>query len=83
MDSLDLLTGPTAQTEPWNAQLIAANLFQLTEWVYNIIIAAEKDIYAASQEINAVYERCLGWYKDFFKVLAPDGGRTPFVLFVQ
>jgi hypothetical protein len=46
------------QPEPWNAQLIAANLFQLTEWVYNIILAAEADIHAASQEVATVYERC-------------------------
>jgi len=58
-------------------------LFQLTEWVYNIILAAEVDIQAASREVAGVYERCLDWYKDFFSILAPDGGRTPFVLFVQ
>jgi hypothetical protein len=71
------------QPEPWNAQLIAANLFQLTEWVYNIILAAEVDIHAASQEVTAVYQRCLRWYREFFGVLAPEGGRTPFVLLVQ
>jgi len=83
MDSPDLSTGLPAQPEPWNAQLIAANLFQLTEWVYNIILSAEADIYAASRDVKDVYERCLGWYKDFFRLLAPDGGRSPFVLFVH
>ncbi|KAK0639033.1 hypothetical protein B0T16DRAFT_235932 [Cercophora newfieldiana] len=73
----------TTQSEPWNAQLIAANLFQLTEWVYNVILSAEADIHAASRDITSVYERCLRWYKEFFGVLAPDGGRTPFVLFVH
>lgn len=71
------------QLTPWNAQLVAAKLFQLTEWVYNVILAAETDLQAASREVVEVYERCLGWYKDFFGILAPEGGRTPFVLFVH
>ena len=62
---------------------MAAKLFQLTEWVYNVILSADNDIQAASDEVVHVYERCLDWYKDLFSVLVPEGGQTPFVLFVQ
>ncbi|GAB1311988.1 hypothetical protein MFIFM68171_02198 [Madurella fahalii] len=76
---LNLMT----EMAPWNVQLVATKLFQLTEWVYNVILAAEADIQAALQDVMEVDERCLGWYKDFFDILAPDGGRTSFVLFVH
>lgn len=64
-------------------QLIAANLFQLTELVYQVIVSAQTNLEAASNQIPDRYSRCLAWYTDFFKILAPDGGRTPFVLFIQ
>lgn len=76
-------TDPAAHLTPWNAQLVSANLFQLTGWVCNVILSAGVDIQAALHEVIEVYERCLRWYKDFFDIVVPEGGRTPFVLFVQ
>lgn len=70
-------------SRPWNVQLIATSLFQLTEWVYQIVVASQSDVQAVSGEVPTVYGRCLDWYSDFFSLLPPEGGRTPFVLFIQ
>ncbi|KAK1754718.1 fungal transcriptional regulatory protein [Echria macrotheca] len=81
--------GPTpglatdGNARPWDVQLIGASLFQLTEWVYQLIMAAQTDVQAASDELPAVYKRCLNWYTDIFSLQPPDAGRTPFVMFVH
>jgi len=74
---------PSSSPQSWNVALIAVNMFQLTEWVHNLITAAQDDLEAASQQVAEVYTRCLSWYKDFFRFIVPEGGRTSFVLFVQ
>lgn len=79
MPPTDLATELT----PWNAELVCANLFQLTEWVFHGILSGEIDIQTASREVIKVYERCLRWSKYFLDILVPEGGRTPFVIFVQ
>ncbi|KAK5657280.1 hypothetical protein OQA88_3342 [Cercophora sp. LCS_1] len=77
------LSANIGTSRPWNIQLVAASLFQLTELVYQLIVSAQTDLEGASKDIAARYSRCLNWYTDFFKILAPDGGRTPFVLFIH
>jgi len=79
------LTGLSADanTRPWNVQLIATSLFQITEWTYQIVVSSQSDPQALSREVPIVYNKCLDWYSDFFSLLPPDGGRTPWVLFIQ
>ncbi|KYK56993.1 hypothetical protein DCS_04000 [Drechmeria coniospora] len=51
--------------------LIPAKIFQLTEWVYKLLVTA----HVPSAEILAVYTKCLDWYDSFFALLAGGSDR--------
>ncbi|GJN86841.1 hypothetical protein PLIIFM63780_010423 [Purpureocillium lilacinum] len=61
-------------------QLVPAKIFQLTEWVYKLLVWSSA---ATGDEVVLVYRRCLDWYEDFFAMLAADGSNSPFVTFIQ
>lgn len=65
-------------------QLIGANIFQLTEWVYKILSVVEATpTDTVLNDVIAVYTKCLNWYDNFFTLLTADAISTPSVLFVQ
>ncbi|KAH7110017.1 putative nitrate assimilation regulatory protein nirA [Dactylonectria estremocensis] len=64
-------------------QLITAKMFQLTEWVHKLITSARSPPGIASNDIVAVYNKCLDWYESLFALVNRDGTRTPFMLFVH
>ncbi|KAL2192727.1 putative nitrate assimilation regulatory protein nirA [Corynascus similis CBS 632.67] len=68
---------------PQKFQIIAANLFQLTEWAYQIIVYAQSDVQTALGQVRELYTRCLNWYTEIFALLEPEVGRTPFGLFIH
>ncbi|GJN76039.1 hypothetical protein PLICBS_010150 [Purpureocillium lilacinum] len=61
-------------------QLVPAKIFQLTEWVYKLLVWSSA---ATGDEVVLVYRRCLDWYEGFFAMLAADGSNSPFVTFIQ
>ncbi|KAK3389821.1 nitrate assimilation regulatory protein nirA [Podospora didyma] len=74
----------------YNTQLLQAittKIYQLTEWVYNIIVSAQSDTGTgtdtAPRAMVSVYTQCLGWYEEFFALLQSNGSRTPLLLFVH
>ncbi|KXX78215.1 Conidial development protein fluffy [Madurella mycetomatis] len=51
---------PNIQTSRhWNTQFLAANLFRLTEWVYQTIVSAQSNPQAACSGIGTWYLKCL------------------------
>ncbi len=63
-----------------SVQLVPAKIFQLTEWVYKLLVRSPA---ATGDEVVLVYRRCLDWYEGFFAMLAADGSSSPFVAFIQ
>ncbi|OAQ65631.1 nitrate assimilation regulatory protein nirA [Purpureocillium lilacinum] len=61
-------------------QLVPAKIFQLTEWVYKLLVWSSA---ATGDEVVLVYRRCLDWYEGFFAMLAADGSNSPFVTFIH
>ncbi|OAQ65596.1 nitrate assimilation regulatory protein nirA [Purpureocillium lilacinum] len=61
-------------------QLVPAKIFQLTEWVYKLLVRSPA---ATGDEVVLVYRRCLDWYEGFFAMLASDGSSSPFVAFIH
>ncbi|KAH7111007.1 nitrate assimilation regulatory protein nirA, partial [Dactylonectria estremocensis] len=81
-------TRPYLATDVHNSQqrdlqLITAKMFQLTEWVHKLITSARSAPGIASNDIVAVYNKCLDWYESLFALVNRDGTRTPFMLFVH
>lgn len=66
-----------------NAQTIAARIFQLTEWVYKVIVEAVPTTNIAPAEVVRTYNKCLNWYSGIMGILNASKGRTPFALFIQ
>ncbi|KAK4249351.1 conidial development protein fluffy [Corynascus novoguineensis] len=54
---------------PRKFQIIAANLFQLTEWVYQIIVYAQSDVQTALGQVRELYTRCLNCMYYHFSLL--------------
>ncbi|GJN78595.1 hypothetical protein PLIIFM63780_002104, partial [Purpureocillium lilacinum] len=63
-----------------NPQLVPAKIFQLTEWVYKLLVRLPA---ATGDEVVLIYRRCLDWYEGFYVMLAADGSNSPFVAFVH
>ena len=67
-----------------NHQNVAANLFQITEWVHKMIATTiMSTASAASTDVMGTYYKFLNWYGTIFSVHSAHGGRTPFALFMQ
>ncbi|KPM39394.1 hypothetical protein AK830_g7157 [Neonectria ditissima] len=64
-------------------QMVTAKMFQLTEWVHKFITSAQSAPGIASNDLVAVYTKCLDWYEGLFALVDRDGSRTPFMLFVH
>ncbi|KAM3522943.1 hypothetical protein NHJ13051_005403 [Beauveria bassiana] len=58
-------------------------MFQLTEWVYKVIVAHQKDSLSNQGKVLATYTKCLGWYRDVFELVGDGGSRSPFILFIH
>ncbi|KAI5459151.1 hypothetical protein BGZ63DRAFT_512716 [Mariannaea sp. PMI_226] len=67
----------------WNLQHLTSRVFQLTDWVHSLLVAAEADIQEALNDVGEVYHRCLNWYKSFFAFLGAESSRTPFIQFIH
>ncbi|KAM3541266.1 hypothetical protein ARSEF1564_005827 [Beauveria bassiana] len=78
------LTYDTAMTfQLANPQILFVKMFQLTEWVYKVIVAHQKDSLSNQGKVLATYTKCLGWYRDVFELVGDGGSRSPFILFIH
>ncbi|KGQ02685.1 hypothetical protein BBAD15_g12097 [Beauveria bassiana D1-5] len=69
------------RSTPDNPRVIAAKLFQLTEWTYAARSAAEKTTF---RQAVHVYQQVLTWYASFFQYTNVCGDRhMPLILFVH
>lgn len=58
-------------------------VFQLTEWVHNVITSVQSGIQMVLSDVEDFYKKCLEWYESIFALLNAEGSRSPFALFVQ
>ena len=61
-------------------QLIPAKIFQLTEWVYQLLASPG---HVSSDQVVSIYRHCLHWYESFFALFSSDDDNSPFTLFIQ
>ncbi|KJZ68074.1 hypothetical protein HIM_12537 [Hirsutella minnesotensis 3608] len=80
-ERLPRLATSTSHAQLWNDEIIATKLFQLTEWVYALAVAAQPDPRVAIRDLQDMYGKCLDWYEGLFASLNASCNRTPFVLF--
>lgn len=81
--NLDL--GPGVYESPLcNSQLIAAEMFRLTDLVHGLVVApAMSPTRRPSSYVVTIYRKCLDLYERLFRLFNAEGNRTPFVLFIQ
>ncbi|KAJ6446082.1 2-deoxy-D-gluconate 3-dehydrogenase [Purpureocillium lavendulum] len=61
-------------------QLIPAKIFQLTEWVYQLLASPG---HVSSDQVVSIYRHCLHWYESFFALFSSDDDNSPFTLFIH
>lgn len=69
-----------------NPQVLVVKMFQLTEWVYKVVVAHQRASHSnesIQEDILETYTKCLGWYRDVFELIGNGGSRSPFILFVH
>lgn len=66
-----------------NSQLIAAEIFRLTDLVHGLVAPARSNTPISPSRVVAVYKECLDLYERLFGIFDSEGSRTPFVLFIQ
>ncbi|KAF1732019.1 Conidial development protein fluffy [Beauveria bassiana] len=81
--SLDLTYDTAMTLQLANPQILFVKMFQLTEWVYKVIVAHQKDSLSNQKKVLATYTKCLGWYRDVFELVGDGGSRSPFILFIH
>ncbi|KGQ06697.1 Conidial development protein fluffy [Beauveria bassiana D1-5] len=74
-------TNPSLQLA--SSQLLIVKFSQLTEWVYTFIVANRRALHSNQDEMMSIYTKCLGWYRDLFKLISRDGSRTPSLIFIH
>ncbi|OAA62083.1 Fungal transcriptional regulatory protein [Akanthomyces lecanii RCEF 1005] len=66
-----------------NPQILIIKFFQLTEWVYKVIVAQQKASKLTQENVLMTYTKCLDWYRDLFELIGDAGSRSPFILLTQ